>query len=399
MLKGLSRLWWRGVKKVSKAQQGQSKKLVRLLLAPSPKAPRSKNSIRKSSASPVSIARAPDSKLKRKPRPKSGEPSSRLPGKWLSCYYNSFPDDGKLPARRMSYWLYLPDRESTSGLPLVVMLHGCDQTATQFAAGTRMNRLAEEKGFAVLYPQQSLRSHPLRCWPWFEKSIQGGGGDVQLIAGTIDKVVRQYAIDTTRVYVAGLSAGAAMAHIMALTYPHRIAAVGLHSGPVFGAGHTRMGAYAVMQGGSIKASGSAIEEAFKNCGGLPKIPAILLHGQADKVVRPINQAQLAQQFKILNRLGPENAAPIMLKPAGRSKISPSNPYLLQDYVAAKKLLLRVCEILHLEHAWSGGDCTLQYNACNGPDASKMIWEFFARHRRLDAQWHARLDVQERRLDL
>ena len=219
----------------------------------------------------------------------------------------------------MSYWLYLPERTSTVGLPLVVMLHGCDQTATQFAEGTRMNRLAEEKGFAVLYPQQSLRGHPQRCWPWYEKSIQRGGGEVQLIAGAIGKITVQYAFDTTRIYVAGLSAGAAMAHIMALPYPDRIAAVGLHSGPVFGAGHTRMGAYAVMQSGSANASDHAIGEAFKKFGAMPKMPAILIHGQADKVVRPVNQTQLAHQFIILNQLGPENAAPMVHKPAGRGK--------------------------------------------------------------------------------
>ena len=390
MLKGLSRLWWRGVKRINKAQQSQGKKLVKTLLAPPSRRTRPKVPRLKSTASTTIVAPAAS-------KPTIGATSGPLPGKWLAGYYSAPQPDGQPgqpPLRRMSYWLYLPDRESIVGLPLVVMLHGCDQTATQFAAGTRMNHLAEKKGFAVLYPQQSLRRHSLRCWPWFEKSIQSGGGDAQLIAGTIDKVAQQYAIDMTRIYVAGLSAGAAMAHIMALTHPHRIAAVGLHSGPVFGAGHTRMGAYAVMQGGSIKASGTAIDEASVKFGGLPRMPAILMHGEADHVVRPINQTQLVQQFKILNRLGPEHAAPLVFKPAKGGKKNPSNPYRLQDYVVAKKLLLRVCEVLHLEHAWSGGDCAWKYNAGHGPDASKMMWDFFARHRRVatpasDIAWHPR----------
>lgn len=382
MLKGLSRLWWRGVKRVNKAQQSQGKKLVKALLAPPAKRLRPKVARPKSTASTTAYTTTAASAAT---KPKMREASGQLSGKWLSGYYSALVRDGQSgqpQSRRMSYWLYLPDRESIAGLPLVVMLHGCDQTATQFAAGTRMNHLAEKKGFAVLYPQQSLRSHSLRCWPWFDKSNQHGGGDVQLIAGAIDKVAQQYAIDTTRIYVAGLSAGAAMAHIVALTHSHRIAAVGLHSGPVFGAGHTRMGAYAVMQGGSIKASGTAIEEAAKKLGGLPRMPAILVHGVADHVVRPINQMQLVQQFKILNRLGPEHAAPLVFKPAKGGKKNPSNPYRLQDYVVARKLLLRVCEVLHLEHAWSGGDCEWKYNACHGPDASKMMWDFFARHRRV-----------------
>ena len=183
MLKGLSNLWWRGVKRLNKAQQSQSKKLVKklvkTLLASPPKRSRAKTSSPKPATSKAAIVRTVVAK------PTTSETPKRLPGKWLSGYYNAFPGDGRLPVRRMRYWLYLPDRDSTSGLPLVVMLHGCDQTATEFAEGTRMNRLAEEKGFAVLYPQQSLRGHPMRCWPWFEKSIQNGGGDVQLIAGTI----------------------------------------------------------------------------------------------------------------------------------------------------------------------------------------------------------------------
>jgi poly(3-hydroxybutyrate) depolymerase len=103
---------------------------------------------------------------------------------------------------------------------------------------------------------------------------------------------------------------------------------------------------------------------------------------------------LVQQFKILNRLGPEHAAPVVLKPAKGGKKNPSNPYRLQDYCVAKKLLLRVCEVRHLEHAWSGGDCAWKYNACQGPDASKMMWDFFTRHRRLET----RLDARERRLN-
>lgn len=374
MLKGFSRSWWQGVKRIGKAQKKQGRQLVKALLAPPPKKPGATTSRPKPVTSRRAIAPA---------KPKIGE-TRPLAGKWLAGYFQALPV-GNLPARRLSYWLYLPDRASIAGLPLVVMLHGCDQTASEFAEGTRMNRLAEEKGFAVLYPQQSLREHPMRCWPWFEKSIQSGGGDVQLIAGAIDKVVRHYAIDATRVYVAGLSAGAAMAHILALNYPHRFAAVGLHSSPVFGAGHTRMGALAVMQGGSIRASGTAITEVSVKFGGLPPMPAILMHGEADKVVRPINQAQLVRQFKTLNRLGPEHAAPVTFKPAKGGKKNRSNAYRIEDYFVDRKLLLRVCEILQLEHAWSGGDCAWKYNACIGPDASKMMWDFFARHRRRDLE--------------
>lgn len=373
MLKGLSRLWWRGVKRVGKAQENQRKKFLKsLLVRPTPaKTPRAK--IAASKRSSVSV----------KPnKPKPITPPPLLPGKWLASYYTSFSDDRRLPARRMNYWLYLPNSASATTLPLVVMMHGCRQTATQFSLGTRMNALAEEKGFAVLYPQQSLRGDPNRCWHWYDRATQKGGGDVQLIDGIIEAVIEKYAFDQTRIYIAGLSAGAAMAHILALTNPQRIAAVGLHSGPVFGAGHTGMGAYAVMQGGSVKAAGAAMENLLGKSDALPKIPAILIQGGADRVVRPVNQVQLTQQFKTLNRLDAENAVPVVIKAAtGAGRKNVINSYRIQDYVAGKKVLLRVCEIGQLEHAWSGGDCALQFNACAGPDASKMMWNFFARHRR------------------
>ncbi len=377
MLKGLSRLWWNGLKRISKAQQSQQKKLIKSLLAkPLPTKRAAKKSTGKSTGA------AQGAKAATSAKPVSGYRSPSLPGKWLASYHSSLGPNGELPARRMNYWLYLPSSAGSAPMPLVVMLHGCEQSATQFSQGTRMNQLAEKKGFAVLYPQQSLREHPNRCWHWYDKATQDGGGDVQLIAGIIEKVRTAYAIDPSRIYVAGLSAGAAMAHILALNYPHLIAAVGLHSAPVFGAVHTRMGAYAVMQSGSLTQIDSAIHEAIKKIGVPAKMPAILLHGQADKIVRTVNLAQLAEQFKVLNQISAKDQARVAFKAASPEKSrSPRNAYKIFDYYSGTKLLLRVCEILHLEHAWSGGDCSLKFNSCAGPDASRMMWDFFSRHRR------------------
>lgn len=375
MLKAFNRLWLKSIKRMGKIQKSQTRKMVKSLLAPGvAKRPASKVFRTQVQKSQASIAR------KAREKPSTDEAVIQLPGKWLSSYYDAFSDK-KISARRLQYWLYIPARAPIINLPLVVMLHGCGQTATQFAQGTRMNQLAEQKGFAVLYPQQSLRGHPQRCWPWYERSVQNGGGEVQMIAGAIDKVAHQYPINETRIYVAGLSAGAALAHIMALVYSDRIAAVGLHSSPVFGAAHTALGAYAVMQAGSAKAGSDAIGDALKTKKAFPKIPAILLHGGADKVVRPVNLGQLAQQFRILNQLDSQNATPVISKTARRGK-KPVNPYQTQEYLIDRKSFLKVCEIQNLDHAWSGGDCALPWNACNGPDASKLMWDFFARHQRL-----------------
>ncbi|MCU6500448.1 PHB depolymerase family esterase [Rugamonas sp. A1-17] len=296
------------------------------------------------------------------------------PGKWLASHYAT-------PTRRMSYWLYLPNNppEDTQrkGLPLLVMLHGCHQTATQFAQGTRMNQWAEQMGYAVLYPQQLVSVQAQRCWKWYDRATQEGGGDVPTIVGMIGKVMTQYAIDRSRIYIAGISAGAGMANIIALNHPQLFAAVGLHSGPVFGAGHNTIGALGVMQHGAATRSEAAAQEVLLRHPQFPGMPAILIQGEGDQVVRPINQLQLLRQSRLLNKL---SAAPkITHKPQGRG--GRHNAHQLHDFYEGRKLLLRVARIADLEHAWSGGDPALAFNAKAGPDASKMMLEFFARHRR------------------
>jgi poly(hydroxyalkanoate) depolymerase family esterase len=371
MLKSLTRLWLSGIKQAAKAQRSQQKKLLKSLLPKPPKKARSTvKPVAKRAVKPAAPA-APST-------PTAASP--RLPGKWMAFYYSSLADGGTLPARRMQYWLYIPANAPAGPLPMVVMLHGCEQTAAQFAQGTRMNALAEEKGFAVLYPQQSLRGHANRCWHWYERSTQDGGDDVRLIAGIITKVCSSYPIDRGRIYAAGISAGAGMANILALCHPDKVAAVGLHSGPVYGAGHSKTGAYGVMQLGAAHLADQAIRTLMLKAAAFPAMPAILIHGSEDRVVRRINQDQLALQFRVLNGLGPGTAAAAVDKPA-RTGAQASHAYRLQDYRHGRKLLLRVCEVRQLEHAWSGGDCSLKYNACPGPDASRMMWDFFERHRR------------------
>jgi poly(hydroxyalkanoate) depolymerase family esterase len=376
MLKSLTRLWLSGVQQVAKTQRSQQKKLLKSLLPKPPaKARRSARSAPKA-VTPTAAKPAPASA--RKPAPVARP--ARLPGKWMAFYYSSLAD-GVLPARRMPYWLYIPASAAAGPLPMVVMLHGCEQTAVEFAQGTRMNALAEEKGFAVVYPQQSLRGHPNRCWHWYERSTQDGGDDIRLIDGIMDKVCASYPIDRSRVYVAGLSAGAAMANILALNHPDKVAAVGLHSGPVYGAGHNKVGAYGVMQMGAARLADEAIRALMLKSTTFPGMPAILIQGREDKVVRRVNLEQLALQFRLLNGLDAASESAPVEKPGRPAGKRQAHPYRLHDYHRGRKLVLRVCEIQHLDHAWSGGDCSLKYNACAGPDASRMMWDFFARHRR------------------
>jgi poly(hydroxyalkanoate) depolymerase family esterase len=296
------------------------------------------------------------------------------PGKWLASHLTAY-------GHRMSYWLYLPNNipepAARKGRPLLVMLHGCNQTATQFAQGTRMNHWAEQMGYAVLYPQQLVSTHAHRCWKWYDRATQEGGGDVPMIVGIVNKVMAEYPIDRSRIYVAGISAGAGMANIVALNHPRLFAAVGMHSGPVFGAGHNTIGALGVMQHGAGMRADVAAREVLMRQPQFPGMPAILIQGEGDSVVRPINQTQLARQSLLLNGL---SAAPkITHKPQGRG--GSRNAHRLHDFYVGRKLLVRVAQIEQLEHAWSGGDPALAYNAKPGPNASKMMLDFFSRHQR------------------
>jgi poly(3-hydroxybutyrate) depolymerase len=170
-----------------------------------------------------------------------------------------------------------------------------------------------------------------------------------------------------------------MAGIIALNHPELFAAVGLHSGVIFGASGGRAAAMGVMQFGAARQADAAVRELLSRKPGFPGMPAILLHGSEDRVVRHVNLEQTVSQFRLLNRL--EGEAPSVLEKPARGGRQPSHPYRLQDYHRGRKLLLRVCEIRQLEHAWSGGDGGVKYHSGIGPDASTLLWDFFARHRR------------------
>ena len=389
----------RSLLRSGKAQQRSVGKLVTGLLtaaAKSAKAGAKAKIIKVKTAKPRSVAvkmvkakalpsRVASASARAKPAPASVAPATHAPpsapGKWLVSHYPSRSEPGALGGKRMSYWLYLPQEApaaESAGMPLLVMLHGCQQTATQFAQGTRMNALADKAGYAVVYPQQLLSSQAQRCWKWYDKSTQEGGGDVRMIVGIIDKVAQQYRIDRRRIYICGISAGAAMAYIVALNHPELIAAAGLHSAPAFGAGHNVIGALGVMQHGAGLRVERAIHEVLLREPRFPSLPTILIQGMGDLVVRPINQSQLTRQSLMLNRLQ-VGADYKVTHTAGRG--NSHNRQDIHDFYVGRKLILRVAQVARLEHAWSGGDPSLAFNAKAGPDASKMMLEFFGRHQR------------------
>lgn len=357
------------LRSLTRAAKTQQKMVSRLLAASKPKAqPKSKR--------PAAALRSPAALELRKHERKE-TPSA--PGKWLAAHIALPQLPGQAPGRRLAYWLYVPDRPAPArGWPLIVMLHGCHQSATQFAQGTRMNLVAEHKGYAVLYPQQLVSAQAQRCWRWYDHATQQGGGDTALLAGLVAKVCTQYGFDLRRIYACGLSAGAGMAAVLALNHPELIAAVGLHSGPVFGAGHTPAGALQVMRHGAL-AHADAIHGVLRGRADFPAMPALLIQGEEDHVVRPVNQQQLTRQWLLLNGLPLSSRATVTGKEATRS--GSRHAHTVRDYGAGRKVVLRVASIAGLGHAWSGGDPDVPFHAAPGPDASRMMAAFFALHRR------------------
>lgn len=375
----LTSLWLKNIKRMGKAQQAQGRKLLQSLLPKAVRAP----SVRR--AKPVRAAGA-------KAARRSGQSSATearfvagFPGTWEKACFP--PTQAGLPAaaQRMLYWLYLPSGATArpaAPRPLVVMLHGCQQTAADFATATRMNELAERKGFAVLYPQQSASAGAPLCWPWYQRDTQQGQGDVSRIVAMIAQVQRQHGLDASRTYLAGLSAGAAMATIVALRHPELIAAVGLHSAPVFGTSDSPMSAYRAMQHGSGMAYREAAREFSRASPQFPGMPALLIQGKRDPVVQRINVEQLAAQFLVFNAALIGQAEPVLRSHAARlGGRRPHHAYNTVTYHAGGKAELVLCEIDGLGHAWSGGDASVAFSAPEGPDATLLMWNFFAQHQR------------------
>jgi poly(hydroxyalkanoate) depolymerase family esterase len=391
MAKSLSSLWLKSMRRVSKAQQAQQTRSLRLFESMLPKAAPAKKP-RRPKLKLVKLLPAPAATAPKTRRPTAAQAraAAGLPGTWRKAWF-TLPGDGLwTDTRRMLYWLYLPAGVTPAPakpLPLVVMLHGCQQSAADFAAGSSMNQLAERKGFAVLYPQQSAAADAHRCWHWYKRATQQGEGDLGLIAAMVAQVQQKHGLDTSRTYVAGLSAGAALAAILALRHPALFAAVGMHSAPVFGTTHSPFSAYRAMQHGSASSYGLAARAFAGAQPQFPGMPAILIHGNDDSVVRRVNADQLAEQFEIINApalaQGAARQGPAVRRhPERRGGRKPRHAYQTSTWYAGRKPQLVKCDVDALGHAWSGGDASVKFNEPQGPDATLMMWTFFTYHRRV-----------------
>ena len=263
---------------------------------------------------------------------------------------------------RRAYKLFIPAGAGATPMPLVVMLHGCTQTPDDFAAGTAMNVLAQAQGFYVLYPAQSQQANPQRCWNWFKHSHQQRTrGEPALIAGMTRQVMQQHAVDASRVYVAGLSAGGAMAAILGATHPDLFAAVGVHSGLAAGAASDLPSALQAMKGNGARPRSNA-----------RSVPTIVFHGDADSVVHPRNGEHAAAAGS-----GSAGAGDVQQQQQfGRRRSTRS---IHRD--AAGRVVAEHWVVHGAAHAWSGGDARGSYTDARGPDASAEMLRFFLEHPR------------------
>jgi len=268
------------------------------------------------------------------------------------------------PAGSRAYRLFIPSRYREQPLPLVVMLHGCTQSPEDFAAGTRMNFIAEEHNCFVAYPAQPSHANHAKCWNWFRTADQQRDrGEPSLIAGITREIMDDYLVDRKRVYVGGLSAGAAAAAIMGATYNDLYAAIGIHSGLPCGVATDLPSALVAMrQGGSDPKAIS---------GDRPPVPTIVFHGDRDTTVHPNNGDQILNQSVRTRHTQ---------RKVHRGQIPGGHAYtrtILND--PSGRAMLEHWNVHGAGHAWSGGNPAGSYTDPRGPDATREMLRFFLEH--------------------
>lgn len=310
----------------------------------------------------------------RRPSPEQGqrvrEPESpSTAGRFVAGSYTN-------RAGTRGYKLYIPSGSTGRPLPLLVMLHGCTQSADDFAAGTRMNALAESGDFFVVYPEQSNSANMSKCWNWFNAGDQQREqGEPSIIAGITRQIAATQPVDTRKIYVAGMSAGAAMAVVLGETYPDLYAAVGVHSGIPYGAAHDLPSAFGAMQGSGPEVPRSRTRS--PEAADLTRtVPVIVFHGDRDSTVHQRNAEHVLNQ-RLSDTEGDTPRATVR-----RDQVPGGHSYTRSVYRDAKRRAVAERWIVHgAGHAWSGGSPQGSYTDSKGPDASAEMVRFFLEHPR------------------
>jgi poly(hydroxyalkanoate) depolymerase family esterase len=278
------------------------------------------------------------------------------------------------PGGARGYHLFRPadlNLQPGEKLPLMVMLHGCGQTGRDLAASTRMNALAVRQRFLVLYPEQDRLAHPQGCWNWYERRSGKADAEAATLMAAVDQACMLYPVDRDRVALAGLSAGASMAALLATRYPLRFCAVVMHSGVAPGAAKSSATALGAMRGEHVPPMpATAVGKAMGAAAVFTTLPPMLvLHGDADTVVAPSNAVNSAAVWATA-----VGARPGLPRTVQRGK---RHAMRVTDFRRKGRTLVSLCEIAGLGHAWSGGTPSLLFSDPAGPDATRMTWAFAA----------------------
>lgn len=320
------------------------------------------------------------------PAATAAAPAVRTPPRWLEGTAKNA--DGRIPwvltPPERNYRLYIPAID-VKDRPLLVMIHGCRQDAATFADATRMNALADEHGFAVLYPDQSDMANSLRCWNWFETETLAKRGEVAILLTMMDRAVKRAGADAENVVVAGLSSGGAMAALLAFSYPERFSSVAVHSGLAPHTADSMTSALAVMRDGA-ELDITALTQRYWREHQLPPPPLLIIHGDADDRVHTKNADQLFDLWASLNQA--ETNDPLLRKKQDFNANSKRRAHRVESIIAPESApdrhdthnpqgfkLAESVRVGGLEHAWSGGNAALPFNDALGPDASKLIVMF------------------------
>ncbi len=269
-------------------------------------------------------------------------------------------------AGSLTYKLYVPTRHDGADMPLLVMLHGCKQDPDDFAAGTRMNELAEQHGFLVAYPQQTSRANGSNCWNWFEPAHQGRGqGEPALLAGMVADIRQQHRVPPEKVFVAGLSAGAAMAIVLGQAYPDVFAAVAAHSGLPLGVACDVASAFTAMR------SAHAARTSSKQAGAA--VPTIVFHGTTDKTVTPANGDAIVRDALAAHERGRSKLTRTAAQRSARGRKRSAVTQYIDEQGSVR---IEQWAIESGGHAWAGGSTRGSFTDATGPDASSEIVRFF-----------------------
>lgn len=288
----------------------------------------------------------------KKPAQKVAATAPRSAGDWISGVALG-------PAGARRYRLFKPSGLGRAErLPLLVMLHGCGQDAAAFALSTRMNRLAQRQRFLVLYPEQDRSANLQGCWNWFDTDNQRAYREAATLIAAVDQVSTLYPVDAEQIAVAGLSAGASMAALLASRYPARFAAVAMHSGIPPGTAHSTISALRAMRGQrSTKAA--AADSHWP--------PLLVIHGAQDRTVAPGNgEAAALLWAEAGHAIG---TAPRIIQRGARHAMT------VTDFKHKSRVVATLCLVDGLGHAWSGGAAKLAFSDAQGPDASALVWAF------------------------